>query len=257
MIQIIDSDDNNNVVYEISEYTINCEDMGRHTLTTNVSLPIAYSAGVEVPVVFKTSYCIQYNNDIYFLNSEKPTGVKDNERQYITYTLIFESRRNNLDNVFAKNVSYVYERNSQGVVDTLNPKLGIEFSSSPSFYGNVYDFIWFIRKNLDYIFGLNKINIKIHGINPNYNDEQLSNVAKYKFIYTLGDLSSTSIFQILVKFNEESKIRFDFELDNGVYWIVIDKPISVVTKGNGSDKVFLYGGTSTEGGLVSITRNHR
>ena len=149
----------------IADYTINCEDMGKHTLSTNLSLPIKYVGGVETPITFKTSFCIQYNNDIYFLNSEKPTGVKDNEKQNINYTLIFESRRNKLDNIFAKNVSYVYKRDINGVVDTANPELGIEFTSPASFYGNIYDFILFIRKNLDYIFGLDDINIKLYDVN--------------------------------------------------------------------------------------------
>ena len=46
----------------IAEYTINCEDMGKHTLSTNLSLPIKYVGGVETPITFKTSFCIQYNN---------------------------------------------------------------------------------------------------------------------------------------------------------------------------------------------------
>lgn len=245
----------------IAEYTINCEDMGKHTLSTNLSLPIKYVGGVETPITFKTSFCIQYNNDIYFLNSEKPTGVKDNEKQNINYTLIFESRRNKLDNIFAKNVSYVYKRDINGVIDTANPELGIEFTSPASFYGNIYDFILFIRKNLDYIFGLDDINIKLYDVN--IEDELTDNYYNRSKMFSLGDLSSISIFQILVKFNEESKhkvnnqevtYRFDFELVNDTYWIIINKPIQVVTKGNGSDKVFLYGGTLSEGGLLSITR---
>lgn len=245
----------------IADYTINCEDMGRHTLSTNLSLPIKYVGGVEAPITFKTSFCIQYNNDIYFLNSEKPTGVKDNEKQNINYTLIFESRRNKLDNIFAKNVSYVYKRDINGVIDTANPELGIEFTSPASFYGNIYDFILFIRKNLDYIFGLDDINIKLYDVD--IEDELTDTSYDRSKMFNLGDLSSTSLFQILAKFNEESKqtinnqevtYRFDFELANDTYWIIIDKPIQVVTKGNGSDKVFLYGGTSSNGGLLSITR---
>lgn len=245
----------------IAEYTINCEDMGKHTLSTNLSLPIKYVGGVETPITFKTSFCIQYNNDIYFLNSEKPTGVKDNEKQNINYTLIFESRRNKLDNIFAKNVSYVYKRDINGVVDTANPELGIEFTSPASFYGNIYDFILFIRKNLDYIFGLDDINIKLYDVD--IEDELTDTSYDRSKMFNLGDLSSTSLFQILTKFNEESKqtinnqeitYRFDFELVNDTYWIIINKPTQVVTKGNGSDKVFLYGGTSSEGGLLSITR---
>lgn len=245
----------------IAEYTINCEDMGKHTLSTNLSLPIKYVGGVETPITFKTSFCIQYNNDIYFLNSEKPTGVKDNEKQNINYTLIFESRRNKLDNIFAKNVSYVYKRDINGVVDTANPELGIEFTSPASFYGNIYDFILFIRKNLDYIFGLDDINIKLYDVG--IEDELTDTSYDRSKMFNLGDLSSTSLFQILTKFNEESKqtinnqeitYRFDFELVNDTYWIIINKPIQVVTKGNGSDKVFLYGGTSSKGGLLSITR---
>ena len=62
--------------------------------------------------------------------------------------------------------------------------------------------------------------------------------------FSLSDIDSTSLFQILVRFNEESKFRFDFEIIGDTYFIVIDKPIAIVTKGNGDEMIFQYGGTT-------------
>ena len=63
--------------------------MGKHTLSTNISIPVKYVNGVESPAVFKTSYCIEFNDDIYFFKFfEKPTGVKDNQKRTL-HILLF------------------------------------------------------------------------------------------------------------------------------------------------------------------------
>ena len=41
-----------NTIFTIGEYTLNCEDMGRHNLVANISIPVEYIAGVDVPHVF-------------------------------------------------------------------------------------------------------------------------------------------------------------------------------------------------------------
>ena len=106
MIEI--KDQSGATVYEVFNYTINNEDMGKSSLVCELSLPVQYENGIEVPVSFDTKYYVNYGGDMFYLNSNKPTGVKDNESQNIKYTLFFESKRNILDNTFVKNVAYVY-----------------------------------------------------------------------------------------------------------------------------------------------------
>ena len=110
----------------------------------------------------------------------------------------------------------------------------------------MYQFVWFIRKNLEYTYGLDKINIQIFGVG--ISEEETSEVMDRREYYTLDNLSNTSILQTLVRFNEESEIRFDFQVVASTYWIIINKPVETVSK------VFEYGGLTPNGGLMSITR---
>ena len=257
MLQIINA---GSVLYEIANYTVNCDDMGKHNMSVELSLPVLYVNGVEKAVKFETSWHIAYNNDKYYLNTEKPTGTKNNDSTYIKYSLIFESKRNQLDYTLVKNVAYTYPPTNSGNADPSNGILGIEFTSEPSFFGNIYDFVSFVRKNLDYTFGLNNINIKIHNVEPLYDalglitatreqQEASNDFYSRSDKVSLPSLSGVSIFQLLVQYNEKAKHRFDFYSEADKYWIVINKPINTIPK------IFEYGGNaSPEAKLLSITR---
>lgn len=148
-------DGNNTRVMKIYAYNFSSELMGKNTLTMDVSLPIQYdSNNVEVPYSFSTSWHVDYNNDVFYLNSDYPTGVKDNENRRIKYTLVFESYSNSLDNIFIKPYGKVYrDENNDGFADDSEVVSDILLGESVGFYGNLYDFVKWLRKNLEVIYG--------------------------------------------------------------------------------------------------------
>lgn len=148
-------DENNAEVMKIYAYNFTSELMGKDTLTMEVSLPIQYDANnVEIPYSFSTQWHVDYNNDVFYLNSDNPTGVKDNENRRIRYTLVFESYRNSLDNIFIKPYGKVYrDENNDGFADDSEVTSDILLGESVGFYGNLYDFVKWLRKNLEVIYG--------------------------------------------------------------------------------------------------------
>ena len=152
VLSILDA--SNVEVMKIYAYNFSSELMGKNTLSTDVSLPIQYDNNIEVPYSFSTQWHIEYNNDVFYLNSDNPTGVKDNENRRIKYTLVFESQRNSLDNIFIKPYGKVYrDENNDGFADDEEVTSDILLGESVGFYGNLYDFVKWLRKNLEYIYG--------------------------------------------------------------------------------------------------------
>lgn len=161
-------DGNNNKIMEIYTYNFSAELMGRESIVIELSLPIQYEDGVEKPYPFSTSWHINYNNDIYFLNSENPTGVKDNQSRYIKYTLVFESFRNSLNDTFIKPYGRVYrDENNDGYADPEEVISDIILGQDIGFYGNIYDFVLWLRKSFEnsygYIQDQNGNDIEING----------------------------------------------------------------------------------------------
>lgn len=147
-------DRENNEVMEVYTYNFSSELMGRESIVIELSLPIQYEDVVEKPYPFSTSWHINYNNDIYFLNSENPTGVKDNQSRYIKYTLVFESLRNSLNDTFIKPYGRVYrDENNDGYADPEEVISDILLGKDIGFYGNIYDFVLWLRKSFENSYG--------------------------------------------------------------------------------------------------------
>ena len=148
-------DKNNVVKFKVYDFTITEEIMAKHSLTCELSVPIQYDSNKkEIPYPFETSFYVEYNNDKYYLNSIKPQGKKDNTKINIQYTLVFESLRNTLDGAYVKNYNRVFtDDNGDGFADTAVIDNSITFNVSPSFYGDLYDYVEFIRQNLVYVYG--------------------------------------------------------------------------------------------------------
>lgn len=151
-LQILDNSES--VIKTIYEYNFSAELMGKESLTIEIDLPIYYNeSGVEVNYPFSTDWHIFYNNDIYYLNNEYPSGVKNNEKRTIHYTLVFESRRNRLDSIYARDYGKVYTDNdNDGYADDTEVVSDIILGTSTGFYGNLYDFMLYLRKILEYTF---------------------------------------------------------------------------------------------------------
>lgn len=147
-------DRENNEVMEVYTYNFSAELMGRESIVIELSLPVQYEDGIEKPYPFSTSWHINYNNDIYFLNSENPTGVKDNQSRYIKYTLVFESFRNSLNDTFIKPYGRVYrDENNDGYADPEEVISDILLGKDIGFYGNIYDFVLWLRKSFENSYG--------------------------------------------------------------------------------------------------------
>lgn len=151
-LQILDN--NENEVMRIYSYNFSSELLGKENITVELDLPIQYKNNEEIPYPFETTWHIAYNNDFYYLNNINPTGVKNNEKRTIHYTLVFESKKNQLDNVYLKSFGRVFTDNdNDGYADDDEIISDVIFQGDSGFYGNFYDFAAFLRKNLEYVYG--------------------------------------------------------------------------------------------------------
>ena len=135
-------------------YDVHSELRGKQNITFELELPVLYENNKEIAYPFGVDWHIQWFDEVYYLNTVKPSGVKNNEKRTIKYTLVFEGLSNKLDNVLIRNFARVYvDENHDGFADDDEIITDIELSSTPAFYGNIYDFVAYIRKNLNYIYG--------------------------------------------------------------------------------------------------------
>lgn len=203
-------------------FSITEELLGKKTLNAELSIPIYYVDDEESLYPFDKSFYVEYNNDRYYLNTTKPVARKSNDNTDIVYTLVMESASTKqLDSVYIKNVGYCYkDSDDDGWADTNEVIEEIQVFGPPAFYGNIYGYVDYLRKNLEYIFGYFEDNngnvVTLKGKDNRGFD--VSQIPIPKYIIHFADISPKGEYGI-----NPSEVYINPVIINYAFWRFLDE----------------------------------
>ena len=201
--------------FEIEQYQYNAQIMGDVNLTCDIFLS-------SEEAVFDLDMYVNINNENLYLTSAEPTGEKNNTNTLEKYTLYFESKRVELKRKYFRDLT------SNGT--------GVDWGTSFSFYGNIYDFADRLQMNLDKYFGIETYIIT----------ELPEGYPLTKLLFTADNLY---LFDALNTMSEIYGLEWRISAEGDTFNIEIDPEEVILTH------IFEYEGGNIGKGLTLIQKN--